>query len=78
MLESLPELKNIFVTYPYVELGVFNSEELKKNGGLVANAQGGNRAPIIEWADGIPDPAEEEPLGADHPLLDRKDCGLVS
>jgi phosphoglycerate dehydrogenase-like enzyme len=49
LLDSLPKLKNIFVTYPYVELGVFNSEELKKNGVIVANSQGGNRASIIEW-----------------------------
>lgn len=49
LLASLPKLKNIFVTYPYVELGVFNSEELKKNGVLVANSQGGNRPSIIEW-----------------------------
>src|SRR4030042_4387792 len=43
LLDSLQKLKNVFVTYPYVELGVFNSEELKKNGVLVANSQGGNR-----------------------------------
>jgi len=49
LLESLSQLKNIFVTYPYVELGVFNSEELEKNGVFVANAQGGNRASIVEW-----------------------------
>ena len=49
LLDSLSKLKNIFVTYPYIELGVFNSEELKKNGVLVANAQGGNRSSIIEW-----------------------------
>lgn len=49
LLDSLPKLKNIFVTYPYVELGVFNSEELKENGVLVANSQGGNRPSIIEW-----------------------------
>ena len=49
LLDSLPKLKNVFVTYPYVELGVFNSEELKKNGVLVANSQGGNRPSIIEW-----------------------------
>lgn len=49
LLESLSKLKNIFVTYPYVELGVFDSEKLKKNGVLVANAQGGNRPAIIEW-----------------------------
>jgi len=49
LLKSLPKLKNIFVTYPYVELGVFNSNTLNKNGVIVANAQGGNRASIIEW-----------------------------
>lgn len=49
LLDSLPKLKNIFVTYPYVELGVFNSEELKKKGVTVANSQGGNRPSIIEW-----------------------------
>lgn len=49
LLDSLPKLKNIYVTYPYVELGVFNSSELKKNGVTVSNSQGGNRASIIEW-----------------------------
>jgi len=49
LLVSLPKLKNVFVTYPYVELGVFNSEELKKKGVMVANSQGGNRPSIIEW-----------------------------
>ena len=50
LLESLPKLKNVFVVYPYVELGVFNSEELEKNGVFVANASGGNRDSIVEWA----------------------------
>ena len=49
LLESLPKLKDVFVTYPYVELGVFDSEELKKNGVFVANAQGGNKDSIVEW-----------------------------
>lgn len=49
LLESLPKLNNAFVTYPYVELGIFNSEELKKNGVTVANSQGGNRDSIVEW-----------------------------
>jgi len=49
LLESLSKLKNVFVTYPYIELGSFSSEELKKNGVLVANAQGGNRDSIVEW-----------------------------
>jgi phosphoglycerate dehydrogenase-like enzyme len=49
LLDSLPKLKNIFVTYPYVELGVFNTDQLKANGVLIANSQGGNRPSIIEW-----------------------------
>ena len=49
LLESLPKLKKVFVTYPYVELGVFNSEELEKNEVFVANASGGNRDSIVEW-----------------------------
>lgn len=49
LLDSLPALNNIFITYPYIELGVFNSEDLKKKGVIVANAQGGNRPSIIEW-----------------------------
>lgn len=49
LLENISKLKDVFVTYPYVELGVFNSDELKKNGVLVANSQGENRASIIEW-----------------------------
>lgn len=49
LLESLPKLKNVFVTYPYIELGVFNSEELKKNGVFVANTQGSSRETIAEW-----------------------------
>lgn len=50
LLDSLPKLKNVFVTYPYVELGVFDSEELAKNGVTVANGSGGNRDSIAEWA----------------------------
>lgn len=49
LLESLPKLKNVFVTYPYVELGVFNSLELEKNGVFVANSRGGNKNSIVEW-----------------------------
>jgi len=49
LLESLPRLKNVFVTYPYIELGSFSSKELEKNGVLVANASGGNRDSIVEW-----------------------------
>lgn len=49
LLESLPRLKNVFVTYPYIELGEFNSAELEKRGVYVANARGGNKNSIVEW-----------------------------
>jgi phosphoglycerate dehydrogenase-like enzyme len=50
LYDSLPHLKNVFVTYPYIELGPFNSEDLKKNGVYVANTQGSSRETIAEWA----------------------------
>ncbi|MCL2038059.1 NAD-binding protein [Candidatus Saccharibacteria bacterium] len=49
LLESLSRLKNVFVTYPYIELGEFDSAELEKNGVYVANARGGNKNSIVEW-----------------------------
>lgn len=50
LLDSLPKLKNVFVTYPFIELGAFNSNELKMNGVYVANTQGSSRETIAEWA----------------------------
>ncbi|MCE9628599.1 MAG: hypothetical protein K8Q91_01250 [Candidatus Vogelbacteria bacterium] len=49
LLENLSNLKNVFITYPYIELGAFDSEKLKANGVVVANTQGSNRDSIIEW-----------------------------
>jgi glycerate dehydrogenase len=49
LLDNLPKLKDVFVLYPFVELGVFNSEELAANGVTVANSQGGNKDSIVEW-----------------------------
>jgi phosphoglycerate dehydrogenase-like enzyme len=49
LLDSLDRLKDVFVTYPYVELGVFDSEKLERNGVTVANSRGGNRDSIVEW-----------------------------
>jgi D-3-phosphoglycerate dehydrogenase len=49
LLESLPRLENVFITYPYIELGEFNSAELEKRGVCVANARGGNKNSIVEW-----------------------------
>lgn len=49
VLPNLDKLEDILVTYPYTELGSFNSTELEKKNVYVANAQGGNRKSIVEW-----------------------------
>ncbi|MEL6803934.1 MAG: NAD(P)-dependent oxidoreductase, partial [Bacteroidota bacterium] len=49
LLENLENLGNVFVTYPYIELGSFDSEKLKENGVIVANTEGSNRNSIVEW-----------------------------
>lgn len=49
VLANLNKLENVLVTYPYTELGSFNSDELAKNNVYIANAQGGNRKSIVEW-----------------------------
>jgi phosphoglycerate dehydrogenase-like enzyme len=47
--DALYELKDILVTYPYTEIGAFDSKKLANNGVYVANSQGGNRKSIVEW-----------------------------
>lgn len=49
VLANLSRLKNVFVTYPGVEMGAFNSKELKAKGVIVANTRGSNRDSIVEW-----------------------------
>ncbi|MFY9227947.1 MAG: NAD(P)-dependent oxidoreductase [Candidatus Microsaccharimonas sp.] len=49
VLANLNKLENVLVTYPYTELGSFNSDELAKKNVYVANAQGGNKKSIVEW-----------------------------
>lgn len=49
LYDNLYNLKNVFVTYPYIEMGDFNTDKLAANGVTIANAQGGNRPSIVEW-----------------------------
>ena len=50
VLEKAGELQNVLITYPYTELGSFDAEELAKKNVYIANAKGGNRKSIAEWA----------------------------
>jgi len=49
VLANLDKLENVLITYPYTELGSFDSEELAKRNVYIANARGGNRKSIVEW-----------------------------
>lgn len=49
-LENIDKLENVLVTYPYTEIGSFDSKQLAEKGVYVANAKGGNRKSIAEWA----------------------------
>lgn len=47
--DGVSKLENIFVTYPFIELGNFDSDELAQKGVYVANSQGSNKNSIVEW-----------------------------
>jgi len=49
LLENLGKLENVFVTYPYIEIGAFDSMKLKERSVIVANTRGSNCDSIIEW-----------------------------
>jgi phosphoglycerate dehydrogenase-like enzyme len=49
VLANIDKLENVLITYPYTELGSFDSEELAKRNVYIANARGGNRKSIVEW-----------------------------
>lgn len=49
LLENLEKLENVLVTYPYIELGSFDSNKLAERGVYVANTSGSNRDSIVEW-----------------------------
>ncbi|CAN5149586.1 hypothetical protein BH09PAT3_BH09PAT3_2360 [soil metagenome] len=49
VVNNLDKLENILITYPYTELGSFDTTELANRGVIIANARGGNRKSIVEW-----------------------------
>lgn len=50
VLENATKLEDVLITYPYTELGAFDTETLAEKGVYIANAKGGNRKSIAEWA----------------------------
>lgn len=50
LLNSIYTLKDVFITYPFIEIGDFSSKRLRERGVLIANAKGANRASVVEWS----------------------------
>ena len=48
--ENLPRLHDVFVTFPFIEIGAFDTEELARRNVMLANARGCNRDSVVEWA----------------------------
>jgi D-3-phosphoglycerate dehydrogenase len=47
---NLERLHDVFVTFPFVEIGSFDTDALARKNVLVANARGSNRDSVVEWA----------------------------
>jgi phosphoglycerate dehydrogenase-like enzyme len=47
---NLDRLHDVFVTFPFVEIGSFDTEALAGRNVVVANARGSNRDSVVEWA----------------------------
>lgn len=47
---NLERLHDVFVTFPFVEIGSFDSGALARRNVTVANARGSNRDSVVEWA----------------------------
>jgi phosphoglycerate dehydrogenase-like enzyme len=47
---NLGRLRDVFVTFPFVEIGSFDTDALARRNVMVANARGSNRDSVVEWA----------------------------
>jgi phosphoglycerate dehydrogenase-like enzyme len=48
--DNLERLHDVFVTFPFVEIGSFDTDALGRRNVVVANARGSNRDSVVEWA----------------------------
>jgi phosphoglycerate dehydrogenase-like enzyme len=49
LYDNLYNLKDVFIAYPYIEMGNFDTDKLAASGVQITNAQGGNLSSIVEW-----------------------------
>jgi phosphoglycerate dehydrogenase-like enzyme len=48
--DNLERLHDVFITFPFVEIGSFDTDALGRRNVVVANARGSNRDSVVEWA----------------------------
>jgi D-3-phosphoglycerate dehydrogenase / 2-oxoglutarate reductase len=47
---NLERLHDVFITFPFVEIGSFDTDALARKNVMIANARGSNRDSVVEWA----------------------------
>lgn len=47
---NLERLHDVFLTFPFVEIGSFDTDALARRNVVLANARGSNRDAVVEWA----------------------------
>jgi D-3-phosphoglycerate dehydrogenase len=47
---NLERLRDVFITFPFIEIGSFDTDALARRNVMVANARGSNRDSVVEWA----------------------------
>ncbi|MGI5137788.1 MULTISPECIES: NAD(P)-dependent oxidoreductase [unclassified Streptomyces] len=50
VLDNLERLRDVFITFPFVEIGSFDTEALARRNVILSNARGSNRDSVVEWA----------------------------
>ena len=48
--ENLEGLHDVFITFPFIEIGSFDTDAVSRRNVVVANARGSNRESVVEWA----------------------------
>jgi 2-iminobutanoate/2-iminopropanoate deaminase len=48
--DNLERLHDVFITFPFVEIGSFDTVALARRNVVLANARGSNRDSVVEWA----------------------------
>jgi phosphoglycerate dehydrogenase-like enzyme len=48
--DNLERLHDVFITFPFIEIGSFDTEALAHRNVVIANTRGSNRDSVVEWA----------------------------